>query len=93
MQSEFQPNSSIHKARSVLKNLDIQQFQVLKWPARYPDLNLIKLLWSKLKRELNKYGHPSSGMIELWKRIEHVWNEKITENDCLRLIESMPKRI
>ena len=86
-------NSPIHKAKPVLEHLDIQQFQVLGWPAQPPDLNPTEHLWSKLKRELNKYEHPPSGMIELWKRIEYFWNEKITENDCLRLIESMLKRI
>ena len=86
-------NSPIHKAKSVLEYLNIQQFQLLEWPAQSPDLNPIEHLWSKLKKELNKYEHPPNGMIELWKRIEHVWNEKITANDCLLLIKSMPRRI
>ena len=31
-------------------------------------------------------------MIQLWERIEPVWNN-INEDDCLNLIESMPRRI
>lgn len=31
-------------------------------------------------------------MLELWSRVENVW-ESITQNECQKLIESMPKRI
>jgi transposase len=86
-------NSPIHKAKSVVEYLKNQEYQVLQWPAQSPDLNPIEHLWSKLKRELNKYEQPPNGMLELWKRIEYVWDEKITQNDCQILIESMPRRI
>ena len=66
---------------------------VLQWPAQSPDLNPIEHLWVKVKRELNKYDTPPNGLNELWERVEYIWNEKITKNDCLVLIESMPRRI
>ena len=66
---------------------------MLEWPAQSPDLNPIEHLWSKVKRELNKYESPPNGMIELWARIQEIWDQKITVNDCLILIESMPRRI
>ena len=73
--------------------LENQQYEVLQWPAQSPDLNPIEHLWSKLKRELNKYESPPKGMIELWERVQEVWNNKISKEDCLVLIESMPRRI
>ena len=31
-------------------------------------------------------------MIELWERVEEIW-EQISVETCLKLIESMPRRI
>jgi hypothetical protein len=49
-------------------------------------------MWSLLKRRLNSYQTAPSGLIELWERIEEQWN-KITVDDCRRVIDSMPDRI
>ena len=62
------------------------------WPAQSPDLNPIEHLWGYLKSMLAEYEHPSSGIQELWKRIEEEW-EKISVEECQKLIESMPRRI
>jgi transposase len=88
-----QDNCPIHKAKSVDQYIKKQQYSLLQWPAQSPDLNPIEHLWAKVKRELNKYDTPSKGLNELWERVECIWNEKISENDCLVLIESMPRRI
>ena len=85
-------NDPKHKAKSVKKWLETQEFQVLEWPAQSPDLNPIENLWSNLKRRLNQYETPSKGMLELWERIEVEW-EKIEKETCVKLIESMPKRM
>jgi DDE superfamily endonuclease len=69
-----------------------QPFEVLEWPPQSPDLNPIEHLWAIIKRRLNQYERPPSGMIELWERIEAEWN-KIDSETCLKLIESMPRRI
>jgi hypothetical protein len=34
----------------------------------------------------------TSGINELWERVEAEWN-KITAEECMRLIESMPRRV
>jgi len=85
-------NDPKHKARSVQEWLDGQPFEVLQWPAQSPDLNPIEHLWATLKRRLNHYERPPSGMAELWERVQEKWNEIKTEV-CVRLIESMPNRI
>ena len=81
-----------HTARSVQEWLDKQPFDVLEWPPQSPDLNPIKHLWVMLKQRLNQYEHLPNGMIELWEHIEAEWN-KISKEECLRLIDSMPNRI
>jgi hypothetical protein len=85
-------NDPKHKARSVQEWLNEQPFDVLEWPPQSPDLNPIEHLWALLKRRLNQYKTPPSGMLELWVRIEAEW-EKISTDQCVRLIESMPRRI
>ena len=87
-----QDNDPKHCARSVQEWLSEQQFEVLDWPPQSPDLYPIEHLWSILKRRLNQYERPPSGMTELWERIEGSWN-KVNKDDCLRLIQSIPTRI
>jgi transposase len=85
-------NDPKHKAKSVQEWLNEQPFEVLEWPAQSPDLNPIEHLWALLKRRLNQYETPPSGMLELWERI-HFQFYKITEDECMRLYESMPRRV
>jgi transposase len=87
-----QDNDPKHRSRTVMDWLNQQEFDTLEWPAQSPDLNPIEHLWAGLKRRLNEYEHPPTGMLELWERIEDEWN-KIDKKTCLRLIESMPERI
>ena len=89
-------NDPKHKAKSVQEWLNEQPFEVLEWPAQSPDLNPIEHLWALLKRRLNQYETPPSGMLELWERIHFQFYfqfYEITENECMRLYESMPRRI
>lgn len=59
--------------------------------AQSPDLSPIEHLWTTLKKKLNEYDKPPSGAWELWDRVAEKWGE-ITEEDCQRLIRSMPRR-
>jgi len=85
-------NDPKHTAKSVQEWLGEQQFEVLDWPAQSPDLNPIEHLWAMLKRRLNQYETPPSGMLELRERIQTQWS-KIDNRECARLVESMPRRI
>jgi transposase len=85
-------NDPKHKAKSVQKWLEEQPLEVLEWPAQSPDLNPIEHLWALLKRRLNQYETPPSGMLELWERT-HFQFYKITGDECMRLYDSMPRRI
>jgi transposase len=87
-----QDNDSKHTAKSIKEWFAEQPFKILNWPAQSPDLNPMEHLWAHLKRSLNTYNTPPSGMLELWDRIEAKWNT-IDKDICLNLIESLPKRI
>lgn len=86
-------NCPIHKAKTAAEYLQNREYQVLEQPAQSPDLNPVENLWSKVKRELNKYEPPPNGMIEFWARIQETWGQKITVNDCMVLIESISRSI
>ena len=58
-----------------------------------PDLNPIEHMWALLKRRLNEYDTAPKGMNELFERITDTWYKKITKEDCLKVIDSMPSRI
>ena len=45
-----------------------------------------------MKIRLNKYDTPPSGILELWDRVQDVWNS-FTAEECERRVSSMPDRI
>ena len=65
---------------------------VLDWPAQSPDLNPIEHVWAYIKRQLEAYPTRPTSKDDLAERLDKEWN-KLTKEDCLRYIDSMPKRI
>lgn len=62
------------------------------WSAQSPDLNPIEHLWYLLKRRIEQQEERAKGVHELWGKAAEEW-EKITVEECRRLIESMPNRL
>ncbi|GFW75561.1 transposable element Tcb1 transposase [Trichonephila clavipes] len=60
----------------------------LPWPARPPDLSLIKHIWDHLGRRV---AHPTS-LSELEARLQQIWNE-MSQDIIQNLYASMPDRI
>ena len=88
-----QDNDPKHTSKKAQKCLhEDLELNILPWPAQSPDLNPIEHLWQELKRRLASYETYAASMHELWERVQLEW-EKFTEDDCMRLIESMPSRI
>jgi hypothetical protein len=85
-------NNPKHTAKKTKKWLEEQELQVLDWPPQSPDLNPIEHLWDHLKRRLAGYERRPTATWQLWERVEAEWN-KISEEECMRLIECMPRRI
>jgi hypothetical protein len=87
-----QDNDPKHTSKVATKWFDDHDISCMDWPAQSPDLNPIEHLWTTLKRKLNEYDTPPSGVWELWDRAAERWGE-ITEEDCQKLIKSMPRRL
>ncbi|KAK1797592.1 hypothetical protein P4O66_000786 [Electrophorus voltai] len=66
------------------------QIKTLSWPAQSPDPNPIENLWHVIKRKLD--GHKPSKKAELLEFLCQEWR-KVTQQQCERLVESMPRRI
>ena len=87
-----QDNNSKHTSKCAQRWFKDNGIKVLDWPAQSPDLNPIEHLWQMLKFRLAAYPTEPKGVEELWRRVEVEW-EKIPKEDCLKLINSMPRRV
>ena len=87
-----QDNDRKHTSKKVSEWFKNHSIQLLDWRAQSPDLNPIEHLWRYLKQKLNEYEEPPKGMQELWERVEQQW-EAIPQDICIRLIESITRRI
>ena len=62
------------------------------WPSQSPDLNPIEHLWSELGRRIRNRPQVIKNITELETALQEEWS-KISMNQIISLIESMPRRI
>ena len=82
--------ATCHTAKSVKKWFEEEDITVLPWPAKSPDLNPIENIWSWIDRRLE--ACKMTNVDELKTEIHRIWQE-IPKEMCMRLVESMPKRV
>jgi len=89
-----QDNAPCHKAW-IISNCFFEhdnEFTVLKWPPRSPDLNPIKHLWDVVKQELRALDVHPTNLHQLQDAIQSIWAN--ISKECFQLlVESMPRRI
>ncbi|GFU25036.1 transposable element Tcb1 transposase [Trichonephila clavipes] len=49
------------------------QIELLRWPARSPDLSPIENLWSMVAQRLTQITSPAATPDQLWQRVEAAW--------------------
>ena len=57
-----QDNAAIHKSKAPMKWLEEQNFELMDWPAKSPDLSPIENIWAILKKRLNTYQTPPNSI-------------------------------
>lgn len=85
-------NDPKHTAKITVAWLANKGIEILAWPPQSLDLNPIENLWAWFKFRLVDYQGPPSSIHEFWEHAQTAWNG-FTEDDCIRLIESMLERI
>jgi transposase-like protein len=86
-----QDNAKPHTAQIVKAELAV--IEVLRWPARSPDMSPIEHLWDEVGRCLrDNYVLPAANVAQLADRIQHEWNS-IPQETVQHLIQDMPQRL
>ena len=89
----MQDNASVHTSKETMNWLDNNPFiEILKWPAKIPDLNPIENLWGYLTQKVFRNKKQLESTDDLEMAIYDAW-ESIDTKYIKNLIESMPKRI
>ena len=89
-----------HKIKEIRNWCREHEYELMKWPSYSPDLNLIEMIWKKIKNMIYK-AHPelrisSLGAHSLKEEIEKAVFEAWLALDpdwCENLMESMPRRV
>lgn len=88
----MQDNARPHVVQVTMEYLEYVGIQVSEWPARSPDLNPTKHMWSNLERRIRRnYGEFQTAH-QLEQALLTEW-ELIPQNEVTALIESIPQRL
>ncbi|CAK9796231.1 Transposable element Tc3 transposase [Anthophora plagiata] len=85
-------NAAVHTAKIVKTFFDTNNIQVLWWPARSPDLNIIENVWGELTRYVHRGAKQFNSLQELKIAIEEGWS-LISKKFIKKLYKSLPKRL
>ncbi len=89
-----QDNAPCHKAQ-IISDWFLEhdnEFTLLKWPPRSPDLNPIEHLWDVVEREIHVMDVQPTNLQQLRDAIMSIWT-KISVECFQHLVESMPQWI
>ena len=81
-----QDNAAIHASKYTMDWFRKNKVEVMKWPARSPDLNPIENLWGMIARDVYGKGRQYQSIRQLKCAIIRAWNnisvEKIGRASC-----------
>lgn len=87
----MQDNARPHTARIVGEYYINAGVDVMRWPARSPDLNPIEHLWDIMGRRARALNPAPETLEGLAEALREIWNA-IDQEQIRRLIQSMPRR-
>ena len=87
-----QDNAVIHTSRYTRKWLADRNLDVMQWPAKSSDLNIIANFWGILSRAVYKNDRPFEHLEDLMEVVEEEW-ANIRVDYLKKLYKSIPKRL
>jgi hypothetical protein len=81
-----------HTARLTQRWLASRHVNVLPWPSKSPDLNIIEHVWWHLKERVRTHDPPATNKEELWNIVRDEW-KGISPDYIGHLYDSMPWRV
>lgn len=89
-----QDRSPLHTARAVKEFQAEQHMQLLEWPPKGADLNVIENVWGRLKASLARKPLYSATSDQLWAQVSNEWERLKADREYVRsLYDSLPSRI
>ena len=85
-------NVSVHRANSVKTFMTSNEINTTTWPARSPNLNIIKNIWLKIKRSLQHCATFIQTRDDLLTEVRLIW-ENISAEYIRGLYDAIPSRI
>ena len=87
-----QDGASTHTSASTRDWLEAENVDVIDWPPRSPDLNMIKNVWGTMARIIYTDNKAYTSIAALKRAIEAAWPQ-IKQPYIKKLIDSMPNRV
>ncbi|KAJ4450827.1 hypothetical protein ANN_02258 [Periplaneta americana] len=92
-----QDNHPVHYAASIQRWFQRRpEIEIINWPPKSPDLNVIENLWAELKkRGIATYAHRRPrNRDELWDQVVDTWEDLAGDQNLFHnLVTSMPDRL
>lgn len=87
-----QDNAAVHSSHVTREFLEANDVEVLDWPAKSPDLNIIENMWGQLVRVVYASGRQYNNVCDLQDAIMAAWNS-IDIHYIRNLYRSIPTRL
>ena len=80
-----------HRARTTTAYLNANNVNVVDFPPKSPDLNIIENIWDELNRRVKRTGAIPTTLNQLRAKIRYEWNN-LPQNYVQRYVTSMRRR-
>ncbi|KAF8795258.1 Transposable element Tc3 transposase like protein [Argiope bruennichi] len=87
-----QDGASIHTATGVKDWFLTNNVDVLQWPAKSPDLNIVENIWAMLVRRFYADGRQFDSQTQLREALNDSW-DNFCQTEIQTLYNSLPNRI